>query len=120
MAITFQEKSGNLGEMHVTGLVRKSELDAVQAQVAKKFEADPQLSIKLLIIVKDFKGWEKSDDWTDISFYFIYGDKITKIAVVADPIHEDNLKMFMGGGIRPTPIKFFKPDEIELAHKWLA
>ncbi len=119
MGIAIQEESGNLSVMRISGVLRKSELDAVQAAAAKKLTADPQLRIKLLIIVEDFKGWQGNADWGDMSFYAEYGDKIAKIALVADPKHETGLMMFMGGGIRPTPLKFFPLDQIDQARKWL-
>jgi hypothetical protein len=52
MGITVQEESSNLRVMRVTGLLKKSELDTVQASEAKKL--DEVSHIKLLIIVEDF------------------------------------------------------------------
>jgi hypothetical protein len=118
MGITVKEEGGNVSVVQITGLLKKSEIDAVQAAAAKKLADGSR--IKLLIIVEDFKGWQNSDDWGDINFYAEHGDKITKIAIVADPKHETDLMMFMGAGIRPTPQKFFPPDQIEQARKWLA
>jgi len=119
MGITVKEGIGNLKVMQISGQLKKSELDTVLAEAAKKLTADPQLRIKLLIIVKDFKGWEGGADWGDMSFYIEHGDKIEKIALVADPKRANELMMFMGAGIRPTPLKFFPPDQIEQARKWL-
>ena len=42
-------------------------------------------------MVEYFKGWEANVDWGDLSFYADHGDKITKIAIVADPKHETDL-----------------------------
>ncbi|HAL44785.1 MAG: hypothetical protein A2Y12_20340 [Planctomycetes bacterium GWF2_42_9] len=118
MSITTQEENG-LSILRITGQLKKSELDAVQAATAKDFIADPKLKLKLLIIVEDFKGWEADVDWSDMSFYFEYGEKIAKIALVADPKRETELMMFIGSGIRPAPMKFFPPDKIEQAREWL-
>jgi hypothetical protein len=54
-----------------------------------------------------------------MSFYFEHGEKITKIALVADARKKAELMMFLGEGIRPIPMKFFSPDQIEDARKWL-
>ena len=118
MGITVQEESDNLRVMRVTGLLKKSELDAVQAAEAKKLAEGSH--IKLLIIVENFLGWEGGVDWGDMSFYSEYGDKITKIAIVGDPKREADFIMFMGGGIRPSPVKFFPSDQLPQARAWMA
>ena len=120
MGVTIKQEDGNVYVMRITGQLKKSELDAVQAATAKKLTADPQLRIKLLIIVENFQGWEHSTEWSDVSFYAEHGDKIEKIAIVADPKHQEELMMFMGAGIRPSPLKFFPPGQIKQACAWLA
>ena len=118
MGITVQEESGGLAVMRITGQLKKSELDAVQGVASKKL--DQSASVKLLIIVEDFKGWEGGVDWGDMSFYAEHGNKIAKIAIVADPKRESDWMMFMGAGIRPSPLKFFPPDQLSQARAWLA
>jgi hypothetical protein len=118
MSITAMEENG-LSIVRITGQLKKAELDAIQASAVKDFISNPKLKLKLLIIVEDFKGWEENADWGDMSFYFEYGNKIAKIALVADPKRQSELMMFMGSDIRPIPMKFFCPDEIEDARKWL-
>jgi hypothetical protein len=117
MGITVQEELGDLAVMRITGQLKKSELDAVQAAASKKLNNDSR--VKLLMIVEDFKGWEGGVDWGDMSFYAEYGDKIAKIAIVADPKREADLMMFMGAGIRPSPIKFFPLGQVAEARAWL-
>jgi len=68
----------------------------VQAGAAKGLK--PDVNIKLLIILEDFKGWERGSDWGDMNFYAEHGDKITKIAIVGDPKHETDWMMFTGAG----------------------
>jgi hypothetical protein len=120
MAVTVQQESGGLSVMRIKGLLKKSELDAVQAAAAKQFSAQPDIRVKLLMIIENFEGWEGGVDWGDMSFYAAYGDRIMKIAIVADPKREADLMMFMGAGIRPSPIKFFPPEQIAQARAWLA
>jgi hypothetical protein len=118
MSITAREENG-LSIVKIIGQLKKSELDSVQALAVKDFAANPKLKIKLLLIVEDFKGWEENVDWSDMSFYFEYGERIAKIALVADPKRQQELMMFMGSGIRPMPMKFFPSDRIEEARRWL-
>jgi hypothetical protein len=118
MGITIQQEKDNTVLMQITGLLKKTELDAVQTSAAKKFS--PDMRVKLLIIVKNFEGWERGEDWGDMSFFYEHGDKITKIAVVREQKWETGLKMFLGAGYRSAPVKFFSPNQLVEARMWLA
>ena len=117
MAITFQQENDQLAVMRVSGLLKKSEMDAAQAAAAKQW--DPQSRVKVLVIVENFEGWEGGVDWGDMSFYAEHGDKMEKIAIIGDPKREADLLMFMGAGIRPSPIKFFPLGQATQARAWL-
>jgi hypothetical protein len=117
MAIMAQEESGNVYVVRISGLIKKAEWDAGQAAAAKKWENIDKIMI--LVVLEDFKGWEKTEAWGDMSFYIDHRDKIKKIAIVGDPKHEDEMMMFSGAGFRPAPVKYFPPAQLELARKWL-
>jgi hypothetical protein len=117
MGIKVFEDSGNLQVMRVTGRLTKPELDAVQAEAGKRLLPDSR--IKILILLEDFKGWEGSEEWGDMSFYAEHGDKITKIAIVGDLKHKEDFMMFIGAGFRSAPVEFFKYDQIAQARAWL-
>jgi hypothetical protein len=117
MGITAQEESGNVFIVRISGLLKKAEWDAAQAAAAQKWESADD--IKLLIMVDDFKGWERDKGWGDMSFYEKFREKITRIAIVGDPKHESDLMMFSGAGFRPAPVKYFLPNQLESARKWL-
>jgi hypothetical protein len=119
MAVTFKLENDTLVIMHIKGLLKKSELDATQTAAAKQLAANGPASVKILILVENFEGWEGGADWGDMSFYAEHGDKMEKIAIVGDPKREADWMMFMGAGIRPSPIKFFPPDQIAQARAWL-
>ncbi len=117
MAITALEESGNLYVIKISGLIKKAEWDAAQAAAAKQWENIN--NIMILLILEDFKGWEQTEAWGDMSFYLEHRDKIKKIAIVGDPKHEDEMLMFSGAGFRPAPVKYFAPAQMDLARKWL-
>jgi hypothetical protein len=120
MGVTLKQEHSNVYVMRVTGLLKKSELDAVQASAAKMLDNDPLLRIKMLVIVVNFEGWERGTHWDDMSFYTTYGDKITKMAIISDPKLVAELKMFSGAGFRTAPVKFFPPNQLEEARIWLS
>ncbi len=119
MGVTVQEEQDGVQLMRITGLLKKSELDAVQAEAAKKLDSDPSLSFKLLIVVENFAGWERGADWDDMSFYAGYGDKITKIAIVGDPAWESDMLLFAGAGVRLAPVRYFNKGQLAEAKDWL-
>ncbi len=117
MAATIIEEDGELKVLKVTGLLKKSELDILQAKVVN--QVSPDTSIKLLVIVEGFQGWERGADWGDMTFITTYGDRIGKIAFVADPRWETDLLMFAGAGLRRAPVQFFPQSRLSEARAWL-
>jgi hypothetical protein len=117
MGIKVFEDSDNVYAMRITGRLVKPELDAVQAEAARKLLPDSR--IRMLILLEDFKGWEGTAEWDDMTFYAEHGNKIVRIAVVGDPKHKEEFMMFIGAGIRSAPVEFFKYDQIAQARAWL-
>ncbi len=111
------EKEGNLRVLRITGLLKKSEYDAALAIEARQW--GPAIRVKLLVIVEDFKGWERGADWGDMSFFETHGDQIDKIAIVGNLQWESDLLAFAGAGFRRAPVKFFPVDQLPAARAWL-
>ena len=114
MGASIIEQDGNLRVLRVTGLVKKSELDAVQTAIVNQPE-----HIRLLVIAEGFQGWERGADWGDMAFFTTYGDRIDKIAFVADLRWENDLLMFAGAGLRRAPVQFFPQSRLAEARAWL-
>ena len=117
MGATMTDEGG-LKVVRLTGVLHKAELDAIQREGVQA--ASPESPAKVLVIAEGFEGWHRDDSWGDVSFVLTYGDRIDKMAFVAEPQWEDQLLMFAGAGIRRTPIKFFPLAQIEQARAWLA
>jgi hypothetical protein len=49
-----------------------------------------------------------------------YGDRIDKIAIVADSKWKDDLLMFAAAGFRRAPVKFFTSQQSPAARAWLS
>jgi len=117
MGATIEREQGNFRVLRITGLLRKSEFDAALANEARQW--GPATRVKVLVIVENFKGWERGADWGDIAFFETHGDQIDKIAIVADPQLETDLLMFAGAGFRRAPVKFFSANQLASAQAWL-
>ncbi len=117
MGAAIQQEEGSLRVLRITGLLKKSELDAIQAAEARQWTSATK--VKLLVIVEGFQGWERGVDWGDVSFLVTQGDRIEKIAIVGDPKQEVDFLAFAGAGFRHAPVKFFPPTHLAQARAWL-
>ena len=117
MAVTLQQEEGNVRVLQVAGILKKSEFDAVITAEAEQWA--PQTRVKLLVLAEGFQGWERNEDWGDLTFFMKHGDQIDKIAIVADPKWETELLIFAAAGFRRAPVKFFPSRQIRLARAWL-
>jgi len=117
MGVTIQQEEGNLRVVRITGLLRKSEMDAALATEARKW--GPGTRIRALIIVEDFEGFERGADWGDITFLVKHDHQIDKLAIVADPKWEIETLAFAGAGFREGQVKFFPLNQLTQARAWL-
>ncbi len=117
MSVTIEREEGNLRVLRITGLLRKSEFDAVLTAEADQW--GPTTRVKVLVILEDFEGWERGADWGDVDFFFSHDHQIEKIAIVADPRWESGATVFAGIGLRKGQVKFFSENQLTLARTWL-
>ncbi len=117
MAVTIEPAGGNLRILRLKGMLKKSELDSVLAAETRQW--GPTIHVKVLLILEDFKGWEKGANWGDLTFFEAHGDQIDKIAIVADAKWESEMLAFVGAGFRRAPVKFFSANEFAVAWSWL-
>jgi hypothetical protein len=117
MGVTIQQEEGNLRVLRITGLLKKSEMDAALEAEAKKWK--PGTKVKVLVMLEDFKGWERGADWGDVSFLIEHDHQIDKMAIVADPKWEVEALTFAGAGFRQGQVKFFPGNQLALARSWL-
>ncbi|OPY65815.1 MAG: hypothetical protein A4E62_02599 [Syntrophorhabdus sp. PtaU1.Bin002] len=117
MGVILQQEEDNVRVLRVEGILRKSEFDAVIKPEAEQW--GPQTRVRLLVLAEGFQGWERSEEWGDISFILQYGDRIDRIAIVADQKWETELLIFAAAGLRRAPVKFFPLRQIGSARAWL-
>ncbi len=117
MGITLRKEEGGIRVLEVAGILNKLEFDSVLA--AEVDEWTPQTRVKLLVLSEGFQGWERNEDWGDLSFFLKYGDQIDRIAIVGDPSWETELLIFAAAGFRRAPVQFFPLQHVESARAWL-
>ena len=112
------EQHDRLLVLRVSGELKKSELDAVQFEFVKKNAGAG--TVKLLVLLENFTGWERGADWGDTDFFFSHRNEFEKIAVVGNPRWEAQVLAFSGAGLRKGPVKFFPETNESEARAWLA
>jgi hypothetical protein len=117
MSVTLQREEDEVRALQIAGILKQSEFDAVIRADAKEWGS--QTRVRLLVRAEAFEGWEQSEKWGDLSFFMEYGNRIERIAIVADPKWETDMLVFAAAGLRRAPVKFFPPSQIASARAWL-
>jgi hypothetical protein len=118
MSANLEQHDHRLCVLRVGGELKKSELDAAQSEFVQQIAATG--TIKLLVLLENFTGWERTEAWGDTDFFFSHRNDFEKIAVVGQSRWEAQVLAFTGAGLRKGPVKFFpEPGESD-ARAWLA
>jgi hypothetical protein len=119
MPVEMKDELNDICALRISGVLKRSEFGAEQSTIARKI--DTGLRPRLLVILESFEGWERGADWgNDLDFLLSHSGKISKIAIVSEPRWEALALAFAGAGVRRAPVKFFPPNELEQARRWLA
>jgi hypothetical protein len=118
MPAEIDHESGDICVLRVSGVWKRSDFAAAQKEIAARIDAGA--TPRVLAILENFEGWERGTDWDDLDFIVSHSDKISKIAVVADPKWEIQALAFAGAGVRKAPVQFFSPDQLAEARNWIA
>jgi len=118
MSANLEQDSDRLCILRVGGELKKSELDTVESEFVEKIANAG--TIKLLVLLENFSGWERNEAWGDTDFFFSHRDEFEKIAVVGQPQWEAQVLAFTGAGLRKGPVKFFPETGEAEARAWLA
>ena len=118
MPATIHRESNNLYVLRLSGEVQRSEFDKVQDNTAA--EIDRGVKPRILAILENFEGWEKSVPWSNLDFHYWHSNEIVKIAIVGEQRWERAAIAFAGAGFRNAPVKFFPDSQLAEARAWLA
>ncbi len=117
MSVEVTDVSDGLVTVKISGKLRKPDLERAQASALEVIREHGK--IRMLVITADFLGWERTDDWDDVSFPSKVGKQIEKIAIIGDRRWEDLALAFTGKGFRPVAIEYFGSGELARARAWV-
>lgn len=116
MSAEILSTRGEVLTARITGTLAQSELAALHQAAADVIRQYGH--VRMLIISQDFQGWQKGDDWDDLSF--MENDPfIRKMAIVGDEEWEEPALLFAGQTMRKFPIEYFQSGDLDRAKAWL-
>src|SRR5438876_10765306 len=98
MSANLEQHDGRLCVLRVGGELKKSELDAAQYEFVEIIAGVG--TVKLLVLLENFSGWERGEQWVDTDFFFSHRNACETIAVVGNPRWQAQLLAFTGLGLR--------------------
>ena len=107
MPASIHHESENVLRIQISGVLRPAELQDVQAVAVQ--EITRLGTIRLLFILEELEGWERSPDWDDLAFYAAHDKEIDKIAIVGNEKWRHHGLALAGAGIRKTAVQFYPP-----------
>jgi lysozyme family protein len=116
-AATLQKEAG-VYVLRISGMIGKETVDRIQAVAARDIESGAK-DLKVLILLSDFQGLRRSDNWGNIDFFAQYGKEVAKIAAVGEARWETDILMFLAAGYRKGEVRYFAPEEESKARAWL-
>lgn len=118
MALEVLDLSGGPITVRLSGRLGREEFAKFQGLFLEAMKRRGK--VRLLVILNDFQGWDKRDDWNDVPIHLEHDQQVEKIAVVGDTKWEDLFGAFLGKGMRKIPIRHFPPGGLETARAWLS
>lgn len=101
----------------ISEVLRQDDLRAIQEESRRLIERAGD--IRVLVVLRDYRGFAAGVDWGDIGFAAEYGDRIERMAIVGDERWKAAALAFTGKGARRTKIEFFPPSSFGESLAWL-
>src|SRR3954462_305642 len=105
MSASLQHERDNVYRIDLTGVLQEHEFLAMQRLLAA--ELDGANRIRLLVMLTEFEGWERTATWRDLTFYVRHGNDIKRIAIVGDDRWRAEALMFAAADLRDAPVADF-------------
>ena len=120
MPVSIEREEDGVYRLDVEGVLRKSELDEAQERLVSELRQSGTGSVRLLVVLRAFEGWEAGGAWNDLSFYVQHGDALARIAIVGAPEWRSHALMFAAADLRKGPVEYFPPEAVAEARSCLA
>jgi hypothetical protein len=118
MAIQLRSEDRDVYRVDIVGRLRGDEFAACQRELATAIGYGR--TVRLLIVLQAFEGWDGAETWRDLSFFVKYGNAIDRIAIVGEDVWRGAALMFAGADLRKADVEYFEQHDLAAARAWLA
>ena len=118
MWVTREHEQDNILRLDVQDRLRRSDFSYCQQRLESEIARSGP--VRLLIVVRDFTGWDPTAPWTNLFGQMPHGDAVERIAIVGPNLWRSHMLMFAGADLRQAPVEHFPPGTIAEARAWLS
>ena len=119
MPAQLTHEHDDLYRLEVSGRLSSAELDTAGSALVDGMGSAPGGTVRLLVVLRDFEGWDPVSNWSNLTFYARHGDGIGRLALVGEEKWRDLSMMFSAAGLRKAAVEYFTQDAEDKAHEWL-
>ena len=83
--------------LEVSGRLSSAELDTAGSALVDGMRSAPGGTVRLLVVLRDFEGWDPGSNWSNLTFYARHGDGIGRLALVGEEKWRDLAHDVLGG-----------------------
>ena len=118
MSVTFNETiAENVVEIELSGKLTAKDYETCVPELERRIKEVGKL--RLLVVLRDFHGWEVAALWEDIKFDFKHFRDFQRLALVGDSKWEAGMATFCKPFTTAT-IKYFDLADVDQARAWVA
>ena len=118
MALTLARERDDVVRLDLHGRLDWDEFERCQEQL--RAEIAQSGTVRLLVMLEGFTGWEPGAPWNDLTFYVAHGDAIARIAIVGPEQWRSLMLMFAAADLRKASVEYFLPGMAVEARAWLS
>lgn len=109
-------EEGDLVRVEVRGKLTQEDYDALipgwEATIARYG------SMRMLLLMEDFHGWEPGAAWDDFRFGLTHATKVRRVAMVGEKSWQKWMAK-LGGVFLPGAVKYFDRSDLAEAEGWV-
>jgi SpoIIAA-like len=119
MPVRLSHEHDDVYRLDVSGRLSSAELDTAGHTLTEGMRGAPGGTVRLLVVLRNFQGWDPASNWSNLTFYARHGDGIGRLALVGEERWRDLALMFSAAGLRKAEVEYFTQDALEKAREWL-
>jgi hypothetical protein len=113
---TIIPQEDNVVRVNVSGKLTQADYD----QLIPSWEATigRHGKMRLLLVMRDFHGWEPGAAWDDFRFDREHGSQVERVAMVGEKKWQEWIAK-LGALFAATKVRYFDASELDAAKRWV-